>query len=128
MNKLFLLPILLFAFLSCEINKNGEARLVISNNSSNTSDVITEVWTRLYNSGEWLAKWNGAKAVNEDAALYLAPASYDVRVTVKRIVLGTIEIKTFETGYKAPIKLSESNYKFIIFDGEGIYDMENHAD
>jgi hypothetical protein len=124
-----LILLLIPFFFSCDIGlKSGEGRLVVTNNSANASDVVTEVWTRVYNSDEWLAKWNGNKAVGADASINLAEGSYDIRVVVERTALNlSTEIKTFETGYKAPITLSASDYKFIIFDGEGIYDMETAA-
>jgi hypothetical protein len=126
-NKLFFILLLVSLFFSCNIGlKSGEGRLVVTNNSTNTSDVVTEVWTRVYNSGDWLAKWNGNKALDEEASIDLATGSYDVRVVVKRTALNlSTETISFETGYKAPITLSASDYKFIIFDGGGIYDMEN---
>lgn len=112
-------------FYSCQSYPENKGKLTISNLSENENDKIIAVYTRLYGTEEWILQWQSSegKAVQEDVVMYLTEDKYDVLVYVRRQNSFYYDLLTFETGYKAPVEITESSYTIIAFDGNGIYKL-----
>lgn len=110
---------------SCQSYPENKGKLTVSNLSENDNDKITAVYTRLYGTKDWILQWQSSeeKSVQEDAVMYLAEDKYDVIVYVRRENFCYYDLLIFETGYKNPVEITESNYTIIAFDGKGIYKM-----
>lgn len=123
--NLFLIAFIIVLFYSCQSYPENKGKLTISNLSENENDKITAVYTRLYGTESWILQWQSSegKGVQEDAIMYLAEDKYDILVYVRRENSFYYELLTFETGYKNPVEITESNYTIIAFDGKGIYNM-----
>lgn len=124
--NLLLVTFIISIFYSCQSYPENKGKLTVSNFSENKNDKITAVYTRLYGTADWILQWQNSegKAVQEDAVMYLAEDKYDVLVYVRReYSLFNCKVLSFETGYKNPVEITESNYTIIAFDGKGIYKM-----
>lgn len=122
----FLIALITVLFYSCQSYPENKGKLTISNLSENENDKITAVYTKLYETEDWILQWQSSeeKSVQEDAVMYLAEDKYDVLVYVRReYSLFNCKVLSFETGYKNPVEITESNYTIIAFDGKGIYKM-----
>ena len=118
--SLYVLMLCCLFFCSC-IHEPEKASVVISNNSESVLGSITQVWTRVENSNDWVSQWTGSKKQGEDVNLYIEPGTYDFRIEVTYLYLVPLK---YETGYKNSITCKRGEYKFIFFDGKGIFDME----
>jgi len=121
----FLIALINILFYSCQSYPENKGKLTISNLSEIENDKITAVYTRLYGSEDWILQWQSSegKAVQEDVVMYLSEDKYDVLVYVRRQNSFYYDLLPFETGYKAPVEITESSYTIIAFDGKGIYEM-----
>ena len=120
-----LITVLLY---SCQISPNypeNKGKLTVSNLSENDNDKIIAVYTRVYETKDWILQWQNpeGKKVQEDAVMYLTEDKYDVLVYVRRDNFFYYTTLTFQTGYKSPVKVTENNFTIIAFDGKGIYTM-----
>jgi hypothetical protein len=121
MKNIFFLSLVVFLFSSCIIElPDTTGRLIIQNNSGSSVTFITDVWTRQEGSLEWVSRWHGIKANDEEITLYLEPDNYNLRIRVEYLIVG----QNFETGYKQPAVIKAGKSRFYVFDGMGIYDME----
>jgi hypothetical protein len=122
--KCFILALTISLFFSCTLfTDNG--KIIVQNQTGKTSEIITDVWLQLDQATDWVNVWHGQCAgeygkYTELSFLYKA-GSYNVRVRAFKLYsIGYF----YETGYKSPIKLNIRDSKFIIYDGNGIYDMD----
>lgn len=125
-SHIFMITFITVLFYSCQSYPENKGKLTVSNFSENENDKITAVYTRLYGTESWILQWQSSegKGVQEDAVMYLVQDKYDVLVYVCREnFFNYYELLTFETGYKNPVEITESNYTIIAFDGKGIYKM-----
>jgi hypothetical protein len=112
---------------SCKTDIGEEkGTLAVQNQSYNPALEITDVWLRNAETMDWVNQWYGSCAGSADYITELSfpvpPGSYDVRIKVN----GYGHFYNFyETGYRQSVRIGGGDYKFIIFDGQGIYDMEN---
>lgn len=122
---MFLIAFTAVLFYSCQTYPENKGKLTVTNLSENENDRITAVYTRLYGTEDWILQWRNpeGKGVQEDAVMYLEEDKYDVRVCVRRENPFYHE-RPFETGYKSPVEITESDYTIVVFDGKGIYEME----
>ena len=120
-----LIALITVLFYSCQSYPENKGKLTISNLSENENDKIIAVYTRLYGTEDWILQWQSSegKAVQEDAVMYLTEDKYNVLVYVRRQNSFYYDLLTFETGYKAPVEITESSYTIIAFDGNGIYKL-----
>lgn len=123
--NMFLIAFTAVLFYSCQTYPENKGKLTVTNLSENESDRITAVYTRLYGTDDWILQWRNpeGKGVQEDTVMYLEEDKYDVRVYVRRENPFYHE-RPFETGYKSPVEITESDYTIVVFDGKGIYEME----
>ena len=121
----FMVAFATILFYSCQNYPADTGKLTVTNLSENENDKITSVYTRLYGTEDWILQWQSSKGkgIQEDAVMYLAENQYDVLIFVRRENSFCYPILTFETGYKSPVEVTESNYTIIVFDGNGIYKM-----
>jgi hypothetical protein len=118
--------ILMLVVISCRLEPGRErGRIVIQNRSYNSTLEMSDVWLKEPGSMDWKNYWSGScrgdsEYINE---LFFDVESgiYDVRIQVLRY--GYFH-GYYETGYMQSIRVEESGSKFIIYDGNGIYDME----
>lgn len=124
--NMFLIAFTAVLFYSCQTYPENKGKLTVTNLSENENDRITAVYTRLYGTDDWILQWRNpeGKGVQEDAVMYLEEDKYDVRVYVRRSDSFYDKILSFETGYKSPVEITESDYTIVVFDGKGIYVME----
>ena len=114
---LFFLPLVL----ACNLElPNNEGKIVIVNQTENEMAVITDVWIHGEGSTEWVSRWAGAVEEGYDVSIIVEPGSYDIRIRVNYLFYTRI----YETGYKQPIAVGNKKVKYIIFDGNGIYDSD----
>jgi hypothetical protein len=106
---------------SCPYTVPEKGKMVVQNWSSGNATMITDVWTHVEGSTEWINFWHGECPPQEELSFFLEPGRYNVRVKTSTIFVP----RFYETGYMQPILISYGDIKFIIFDGKGIYDMEN---
>jgi hypothetical protein len=106
---------------------DNSGKLVVLNKSGSPSAVITDVWLSADGSGEWINYWHGSCPGLEDAETELSFTAgsgvYNVKIQVT--LPPPFFYERYETGYRHPVKLGNKGYAFIIFDGHGIYDMED---
>ncbi len=123
--NLLFLALITTLFYSCQAYPENKGKLTVSNLSENENDKITAVYTRLYETEDWILQWQNSagKGVCEDAVMYLSENKYDVLVYVRRENDHYYVMLQFETGYKNPVKITENNYTIVAFDGKGIYKM-----
>jgi hypothetical protein len=113
---------LLIFLCSCAVEiPDNTGKLVIKNNSDSAVTFITDVWTHQEGSMEWVSRWHGSKAPNEEITLHLEPGNYDLKIKTDHLFIG----QYYETGYKQPAAIKTGKTKFYIFDGSGFYDMES---
>jgi hypothetical protein len=117
---------LAFFFLSCRVSLDYDhGEFVVLNKSESAFLVITDVYLRSSGSSFWVNMWHGSCAGGKGAETELSftarPGIYDVRIRVEQ---GFLFYSFYETGYRHPIKLGNGSFKFVVFDGNGIYDRE----
>jgi hypothetical protein len=121
MKNMIIFSFILFLLPSCNTEMPDETgKLVVQNNSASAVTFITGVWTHQEGSMEWVSRWHGSKAADEEITLYLKPGNYDLKIKTEYLFIG----QYFETGYKQPAVIKTDKTKFYIFDGSGLYDME----
>jgi hypothetical protein len=122
MKKMLCISFCAILFFSCVIGiDDTTGKLVIQNNSGSPVTFITDVWTHTEGSLEWINRWHGSKQDGEEITLYLEPNNYDLKIRTDYLFVGLY----YETGYKRPAAVKTNTSKIYIFDGIGIYDMED---
>jgi hypothetical protein len=116
-------------FISCPLEKEAEGKIVVQNQSYDTGREITDVWLKEAGSMEWVNHWHGSCAGDAELIKELSfsvnPGSYDVRIKVMEVYGYGFVPYFYETGYLQSVKITAGEYKYIIYDGNGIYDMES---
>jgi hypothetical protein len=112
---------------SCSVEtKQQEGTFIVQNKSYDPSLAITDVWLRNSESMDWINKWHGSCAGESglitELSFSMPSGAYDIRIKVEKY---GFFYNFYETGYLQSVRISTGEYKFIIFDGLGIYDMES---
>jgi hypothetical protein len=125
------LYVLIFSILlaACPLDKAArEGTLVIQNKSYDSNLEITDAWVKTEGSMEWVNQWHGIcrgdPGLITDLSFTIGPGSYSVKL---RVTEYGIVPRYYETPYMQPLRIGFGEYKFIIFDGQGIYDMERES-
>jgi hypothetical protein len=113
-------------FISCTMETEAEGAFVIGNKSYDSSLAITDIWLRNGETMDWINKWHGScpgeAGLIKEVSFSTAPGVYDVRARVE--TYGGFSWNFYETGYLQSVKIGGGERKYIIFDGQGIYDKE----
>jgi hypothetical protein len=122
-----ILPILVMVFTGCPVVTGATTgTFVVQNQSHDPTIEITDVWAKTKGSIDWVNYWHGSCAGDAGLITELSfpaePGAYDIRIRVSRygFLMGF-----YETGYLQSLKIEKGGHKFIIYDGNGIYDMES---
>jgi hypothetical protein len=106
---------------SCPYAVPEKGKMAVQNRADGYPVMITDAWTHLEGSTDWVAFWQGECPAGEEFSFFLEPGRYNVRVKTTSMLVP----RFYETGYMRPVSVSYGDIKFIIFDGKGIYDMED---
>jgi hypothetical protein len=119
--KIMVIMALSAIFSACLAVTDDYARIVIKNNAASDIPAITALQTHEPGSTSWISRFNGYLYAGEEETITLPPGNYDVRITVSYILYE----RTFETGYMNYVEAKPNEYNFLIFDGNGLYKMED---
>lgn len=122
MKRIMIFFVLVFCFISCDVNvESAKGTLIVSNNSDETF-TITEVFVKeRYDSGYHLI-YTGEILNGKSEFLFLDYGEYSVKISVLENKADVYTKKhTYETGYNVYEKITASLSADVIFDGNGIY-------
>jgi hypothetical protein len=119
--KMILIPFLCLALSACFPVSGNYAVIVIKNTAGSDVPAITGLWTHEQGSVSWISRFSGLIYSGREETIPLPPANYDVRITVSYLLYE----RTFETGYMNYLRAKPNEYHFLVFDGNGLYKMED---
>jgi hypothetical protein len=106
---------------------NKAGKIIVQNQSYDSTLEISDVWLKEPGSIDWVNYWHGSckgdsEYINE-LSFNLDPGTYNVKI---KVIKYGIFYRYYETGYMQPVIIKRDDSKFVIYDGNGIYDMEKY--